>query len=351
MSNRNATHLLRVALIASAMAAFGTGAPAQTYTIVDVGTLRGGSARVHAINTSGDVVGRSGDPHGSESRAFFWSPAGIRDVGALPGSDYAEAFGLNDSGQIVGSSNTSSSVHAFLSGAGGGLTDLGTLPGTNASRAYAINNLGHVAGASGTHAVVWSPGIQDLGVLAGGDWAEARSISNNDQVVGKSNSSAGNRAFLWSSGSGLKAVGTLPGDDASWANHINDTGVVVGASEGSGGVRAFVWTANSGMQTLNALAGGTYSEAMWVNNAGQIVGVSGSSLGTRAVMWKPDGSVVDLNDVVGNPLIVLTGAFAVNDSGQIAAYGVLQPGTGPHQQVDLDHIHAGPTHVFVLTPH
>ena len=73
-----------------------------------------GSARVHSVNQAGQVVGSSGHPHGAETHAFFWQQqGGIRDLGTLPGGDYSSAFAINDSGVVVGSSNISTSSHAF----------------------------------------------------------------------------------------------------------------------------------------------------------------------------------------------------------------------------------------------
>jgi probable HAF family extracellular repeat protein len=329
-------------------------AHSQTYIATDLGALRHGSARIHGINASGQAVGDTGLPHGGDTHAFFWQKqGGMRDLGVLSGGDYSSAFAINSAGQVAGTSNTGTTMHAFSWTAATGLTDLGTLAGTNASQGFAINDQGQIAGSSGTHAVIWNNGvIQDLGTL-GGPTSEAHGINNLGVAVGFSDTpSEGQRAFIFQNGT-MTEIGALPGDTSSRADHINDSGMVVGASEGSGGVRAFVWTQNGGFQPLGSLSGGIYSEAFGINNLGQVVGESGSSLGTRAFLWTSSNGMVDLNNLVtGIPAnVVLTGAVAINDSGQIVAFGVKDPNINRHQVATMDsHFHSGPIRVFLLTP-
>jgi probable HAF family extracellular repeat protein len=243
-------------------------------------------------------------------------------------------------------------MHAFTWSVAQGMVDLGTLPGADSSSAFAINNRGEIAGASGAHAVLWTAdAIQDLGTL-GGQTSEAHAINSGGWVVGVSDTAAGPRAFLWKDGSMLD-LGVLSGDSGSRADHVNDSGMVVGASQGSGGVRAFIWTSSAGMQPLASSSSGVYSEAFAVNNLGQVVGQTGGPLGTRAFLWTSKGGMVDLNDVVtGLPSdVVLTGAFAITDKGQIVAFGLKNPKTNRHQTANMDsHVHAGPTRIFLLTP-
>jgi probable HAF family extracellular repeat protein len=326
----------------------------QTYAITDLGTLAAGSARVHDINSQDQVVGASGYPHGSDTHAFFWTKeGGMRNLGVLPGGDYSVASGLNDAGQVVGTSNSRNGIRAFLWTKQNGLMQLPSLSATNASGAYGINQAGEIVGVAGGHAALWNgSAIQDLGTL-GGSCSEAHSINRTGEIVGVADTRTGPHAFLWTHAGGMRDLGTLPGDTSSRANRVNDQGAVVGASEGMDGVQAFIWTSESGMQVIGSLQGGGYGEAFGINNRGEVVGQSGSALGTRAFLWTRGSTVTDLNDLVPNlpPGTILTGAFSINDKGEIVAFGVSNPKLSIHRSANMDdHLHSGPTHVFLLTP-
>jgi probable HAF family extracellular repeat protein len=104
--------------------------------------------------------------------------------------------------------------HAFLWTPNNGMQDLGTLPGDITSQAYRINNSGIVIGSSigpnVTHAFLWTPssGMQNLGTL-GGDSSSALDLNDKGEVVGTSTAAMGGHAFYWSSSTGMQDLNSL----------------------------------------------------------------------------------------------------------------------------------------------
>src|ERR1044071_67348 len=89
-------------------------AAAQSYTVVDLGTLDPGATRViRGINTAGQFVGAS-TTFGTGHHGFLWKSDALVDLGALARSDWSIARGINELGTVVGSANTGSGVRAFI---------------------------------------------------------------------------------------------------------------------------------------------------------------------------------------------------------------------------------------------
>ncbi len=137
---------------------------AQSYSVIDLGDLPGGSdgSFAQGINNSGQVVGYSTATTGT--RAFLYSNGVMTNLGDLPGgSDLSVAQGINNAGQVVGYSYATTGARAFLY-SNGTMTNLGDLPGgSDVSLAYGINNSGQVVGYSGattgTRAFLYGNGV------------------------------------------------------------------------------------------------------------------------------------------------------------------------------------------------
>jgi probable HAF family extracellular repeat protein len=236
---------------------------------IKLGTLGGGNSNASGINDAGQVVGSSYSTIAGEYHAFVTGPdgEGITDLGTL-GGNQSSAFGINNAGQVVGRSNMSRDeyykFHAFIAGNEAGMTDLGTLAGgAGVSEANGINDSQVVGFATTTrgenHAFITGPngvGMTDLGTL-GGDYSVAWGINNSGQAVGTSTTTQGEyHAFITGPGGvGMRDLGTL-GGGTSDANGVNDAGQVVGSSYSTiaGEYHAFITGPNGeGMIDLNSL--------------------------------------------------------------------------------------------------
>nr|WP_176573478.1 DUF3466 family protein [Nonomuraea pusilla] len=189
----------------------------------DLGTLGGRStdpfsteSEAHAINDKGQVVGAALPRTGYPLHGFLWEDGRMRDLGSLGGAPGATvAYDVNERTQIVGhSQNPAGRMSAFL-WEGGVMRDLGVLPGGTGSVAYGINEAGQVVGTSrtndgyyGQHAFVWQDGrMTDLNAVTTNLPADvslelAYSINDEGVIAGQtclyceSGKTAATRAFL-----------------------------------------------------------------------------------------------------------------------------------------------------------
>jgi probable HAF family extracellular repeat protein len=177
------------------------------------------------------------------------------DLGTLGGS-FSVAMDVNEQGDVVGYSETAEgTVRAFLWNTQTGMRDLGAVPGTDVSRAYAINNQGEVVGLSDEYAIIWSEaeGMRVLDEVSlpgpgGGSpsWQIAWDINDNGMVIGNSDFTAA----LWNRTVAVQRV--ICGLD-TYMFAINDHGVVGGEAErgrtyGNRNRNAVTWSLQGGCQ-------------------------------------------------------------------------------------------------------
>lgn len=232
----------------------------------------------------------------------LWNQGSPIDLGIPAGYSTADALGINDRGQVVGSAfsfvTNGSAPFIWYKGQ---ITQLPLLPGAVNGVANHINDRGEIVGSvdfgssppPGTgefHSVLWTPKGQDYLVLD---------------------------------------LGGFGGYFASVAYHINNGGQVVGYSDSAASsIHAYLWTGGP-LQDLGTLPGGTYSYADWSNQRGQIIGEGDRADGNAVdFVWR-NGIMTDLNDLVpaGPPLLGGLGPGGINERGEIADTALLPDGS------------------------
>jgi len=321
-------------------------APAQRFTIRDLGTLPGyPDSQAMGLSESGLVVGGLKDSSDNWA-AFLWDQGEMSVLPLLAGYDSAMARAVN--GQwIVGQCSYEEGGYTFTRGVrwiNGVCEELPPFAGES-SAAFDLNSSGYVVGSSDCcddlwvpyHACLWTPDGTpgDLGTL-GVNNSAAWGINDAGQIVGWSHVGTGSEyhAVLWQPGAPPMDLGTL-GGNLSVATAISETGVITGYSGNlCGDHHAFVWRPESGMVDLGTL-GGSRSGAYDINTRGWIVGFAANAAEQpRACLWI-DGEAFDLNDMVeATGWDGLTEARSVNDRYQIVGMGYV----------------GGDFHAFLLTP-
>jgi probable HAF family extracellular repeat protein len=344
-------------LIPALLLLSGAGAIAQTYRVVDLATLaQGNAAVVRGPNVMGVGVGSgtlTGTPNaGGRRRGLLFGAGPARQIAGPADSDDTTVYELNDTGGLVGSSNTATGLRAFAGTQAGAARELPPLGGDNSSAAYGTNNQGQAvgfsSGAGGQRAVIWDANGTPSALPARPNTGGTRAVDINERgdVAGVASTAAGQRPILWPRGQPAVELMLLAGHATGEANAINARGDVVGYSANASGVRrAAFWPANGGgVVDLGTLPGGNFSQAFGSNGAGDTVGTSNS----RAVLWARGGGIQDLNRLIAPSTFVLTKAVGINDSGNIIATGYDVPAghsAEPHTHEDE---HDLPVRVFLL---
>jgi len=344
------TALLLASLIASLVIIADASALADRYRITSLGTLGGSSSAAAGINDRGQVVGSSTLANDAATHAFRYDGR-MHDLGTLPGGTNSDATAINAQGQITGSSETlippwegcvrcpEISWIAFRY-ENGNMTDLGHFPwhwpyDPPASYGYAINDLGTVAGMALSNSLdayaVMFRAGQLLTLPVGTIAPYAYGINNHGQIVGGTQGPSSGSPFLYDG----QAVSIYP-IEAGRATAINNAGHVVGAGRPISGGQLLPHQAFVNINGSFQWFGGESTSALDINDADVVVGESGfPGVAQPQAFVYARGVMRRLDDLI-SPAAgwTLQAAAGINQRGQIV-------GTG---------LHRGQTRAFLLTP-
>jgi hypothetical protein len=216
--------------------------------INDNGLIVGGLAS----DDDGDAAPSSGE---APERAASWASAGdpATALPAMPGDVGAHAFGVNNKGVIVGTSQADDHFTPVVWDRSDQVSALPSTPSnwgiarTVDDQGVIVGNVALAGGSTGT--VTWNPGRHQQGHgSGGGKGTEGRGLSHG-RAVGQTITRGTDdvdrsHAVMWDAGSGTQPLPPMSGDPGSGVNAASgDSGIVVGFSADSRDQRRPVtWT-------------------------------------------------------------------------------------------------------------
>jgi hypothetical protein len=245
----------------------------------------------NAVNNAGIVVGTGSTTlFGSSPLPLIWQ-GGVVSQLALPGGfTDGRAFDINNSNVAVGSVGSGVNERGVVySGGGAAVIDITTPGGSFMTSAFGVNDTGLVVGigvdplnAARNVGMVYdtnSDSAFEVGALPGHNGAIAFAISNGGHVVGSSMLNQGSGLpFIWTEGGGIQPIGLPAGTTQGSARAVNSSGWVVGTASGAFAVPFLYYgTDTQRLQDLIPagsgwdLATNTFSSAMGISDNGTVI--------------------------------------------------------------------------------
>jgi hypothetical protein len=194
----------------------------------------------NSVNASNVAVGSVDS--GSNQRGVIYSggSATVITQTTANGSFFLTAFGVNDSGRIVGQGvdpgNAARNVGIVYDIGQSMAFEVGALPGMNGALAFAVSNTGYVVGASMLNQgpglpFIWSDqgGMVAIPLASGTSEGSARAVNSAGWVVGD-DSSAFSIPFLYDGTTTYRLADLIP-PNSGWDLSMNTSSSALGISE------------------------------------------------------------------------------------------------------------------------
>jgi len=245
----------------------------------------------NAVNASGIAVGSVGS--GINQRGVIYNSVAANIIAETTsnGSYFVTAFGINDSGRIVGQgidpTNAARNVGMVFDIGSHTAFEVGALPNANGALAFGVSNAGHVVGSSMLNQGSGLPFIwtQGGGIIAiprptGTSQGSARGVNSAGWAVGTA-SSAFAIPFLYDGTATYRLADLIPAgtgwdistNTSSSALGISDGNVIVGTGVYNGAIHAYAM-----VPVANLSLGGRILTASGAGIANAIVTLSGGNL-------------------------------------------------------------------------
>jgi hypothetical protein len=291
------------------------GSQAFTWTlnggIVGLPNLAGRSYAVsNSANDSGIVVGTAATTlFGSSRLPVIWQNGAVSQLPLPVGETLGDANSVNASTVAVGSVNGGSLQRGVIySGGNATVITQTTANGSYFVTAFGINDSGRIVGqgvdpanAARNVGIVYDIGQNmafEVGALPGMNGALAFGVSNTGHVVGSSmfNQGAG-MPFIWSDQGGIVAIPLASGTSQGTAQGVNSNGWVVGTDSGNFAV-PFLYDGTTSYRLADLippnsgwdLSTNTFSSAMGISEDRVIVGTGVHNAEIRAYAMVPVAS-------------------------------------------------------------
>ncbi len=211
----------------------------------------------NSVNASSVAVG-SVDGGSLQRGAIYSGGSGtIITQTTSNGSFFVTAFGINDSGRVVGQgidpTNAARNVGIVYDIGDAMAFEVGALPGFNGALAFGVSNTGYVVGSSMLNQgsglpFIWSDqgGIVAIPLASGTSQGSARAVNSAGWVVGN-DSSAFSIPFLYDGTNTYRLADLIPPNSgwdlsmntSSSADGISEDGVIVGTGVHNGDTHAY----------------------------------------------------------------------------------------------------------------
>jgi hypothetical protein len=243
------------------------------------------------INASGVAVGSINAGSLQRAAVYSVSTATVITQTTSNGSFFTTAFGVNDSGRVVGAgvdpSNAARNVGMVYDIGSSSAFEVGALPGANGALAFAVSNTGFVVGSSMLNQgsglpFIWSQagGMVSIPLPTGTTQGSARAVNSSGWAVGTA-SSAFAIPFLYNGSATFRLADLIPAgtgwdlstNTSSSALGISDTNVIVGTGVFNGQTHAYAM-----VPVANISVGGWIGTSGGAGIRNALVTISGGNL-------------------------------------------------------------------------